>query len=703
MLDSLLLLAESTNPLSAWLPTLWVILQCALALGFVIFVHELGHFAVAKWCGVRCDKFFVGFDIGGYKISRQWGETEYGIGILPLGGYVKMFGQDDNVTNIEEEIRQSEALAGSPDAKEIVGPNGEKRWVHKNSYLAKSVPQRMAIISAGVIMNVIFAFVFAWVAFGIGVPEQPCVVTAVTPGGPAWRAGLRAGDRITSVNDIPEPTYKQLQENVMLGDTKRGVTLVIERDGTEAETLTVAPDLDGPLPMIGVSPPVTVRLPGEDPVIPNGAAASVSGAGFEPGDLILEIDGAPVADYKDLLAQLMAKRSETITYTLLRGGKAPASDPFGQLQGGERVTTTVQPNPMERLGLVMTLGGVTAVQRNSPAIEAGLREGDVITAVGDVAIGAAVDGSESWDPLLLDERLSAIGARGEETTLTVQRNGETTELAISPREVTWADQALREGDPLPLSAIGVTCELQARVGAVVAGSPASKVDLLPGDRVVKATLEKLQDAAGETAEPVEIELGAETPSWPALVASIQDQSPGMEVVLDVERGGAKHTVRITPESVDDAFSFKRGLALMPLKELKTAANFSDQCQLAWEETRDALGAVFRFLKKIGGDIPVTAIGGPVTIAKVAGASAFEGFGSLLVMLTMLSANLAVLNFLPIPVLDGGHMVFLAWEGLSGRPTSERVVIALHTVGFLFLVSLMLFVTLLDVGIIPRGL
>ena len=71
-------------------------LQSVLGLGFVIFVHELGHFLVAKACGVKCEKFYLGFDVGGLKLcSFKWGETEYGIGALPLGGYVKMLGQDD--------------------------------------------------------------------------------------------------------------------------------------------------------------------------------------------------------------------------------------------------------------------------------------------------------------------------------------------------------------------------------------------------------------------------------------------------------------------------------------------------------------------------------------------------------------------------------------------------------------------------------
>jgi RIP metalloprotease RseP len=71
-----------------------VILEVAVALGMVIFVHELGHFLVAKACGVKCEKFYLGFDIYGLKFCKlRWGETEYGIGVLPLGGYVKMLGR----------------------------------------------------------------------------------------------------------------------------------------------------------------------------------------------------------------------------------------------------------------------------------------------------------------------------------------------------------------------------------------------------------------------------------------------------------------------------------------------------------------------------------------------------------------------------------------------------------------------------------
>src|SRR5205085_8411578 len=95
------------------------------------------------------------------------------------------------------------------------------------------------------------------------------------------------------------------------------------------------------------------------------------------------------------------------------------------------------------------------------------------------------------------------------------------------------------------------------------------------------------------------------------------------------------------------------------------------------------------------------LGGPKTIAEAAGSAASEGVSELLIFLTMLSANLAVLNFLPIPLLDGGHMVFLILEGILRRPVSERVVVAFHYLGFLFIITLMMFVLGLDFGVIPR--
>ena len=101
--------------LAGTLSLVWVIFQVLVGVGLVIFVHELGHFLVAKMCGVKCEKFYLGFDvpikIGPIVFPRtlgkfRWGETEYGIGIIPLGGYVKMLGQDDNPANAQQEAER---------------------------------------------------------------------------------------------------------------------------------------------------------------------------------------------------------------------------------------------------------------------------------------------------------------------------------------------------------------------------------------------------------------------------------------------------------------------------------------------------------------------------------------------------------------------------------------------------------------------
>src|SRR4051794_35882649 len=165
-------------------------------LTFVIFVHELGHFLVAKACGVKCEKFYVGFDFFEFgipftkwKLPRalvkfQWGETEYGIGSLPLGGYVKMLGQDDDPRNAEQEAERIRAASPAEKANEAVASStavdrqhpetapvsaktteGSTILLDPRSYPAKPVPSRMAIISAGVIMNLIFAVILAAVAY----------------------------------------------------------------------------------------------------------------------------------------------------------------------------------------------------------------------------------------------------------------------------------------------------------------------------------------------------------------------------------------------------------------------------------------------------------------------------------------------------------------------------------------------------------
>lgn len=687
--------------------TVLAILQVAAGLGFVIFVHELGHFLVAKACGVRCDKFMVGFDIGGMKVGRQWGETYYGIGVLPLGGYVKMFGQDDNVQNIAEEMEKSKALEGSPDAKEVMGPDGKTMWIDKRSYMAKSVPQRMAIISAGVIMNVIFAVIMAWVAFGLGVPETPAVVGATVNGGAAWKAGLHTGDRLTEINDIKNPNYDQFSKTVILGNLDEGLKTSVESPDGSTRTITLRPEMQTMAPRVGVLSTQRLRLSSDDAVQPNTPAAAAGDQGFQDGDQIVEVDGKAIETYTDLLTTLQQKKSEPLSYTVIRGGKAPLNDPFGKPEGGERVTFEIAPNPMERLGIVPTLGPIVALEAGSPAEEAGLKEGDVIVLVDGVSVGDALDGEEAIDPVTLEDRFAVAASEGRAIELGVDRGGdEPVTIEVTPRVVTW--QSTPDlNSPFVLNAIGVACDLRAEVAAIVGGSPAADTDLRPGDRIVSMTTKSTIEDDNMLPEP--LTFGEAGHNWPLVLSLIQDNSSSFEVELEVARPAmatstdeppteaSTRKITLKPAPVEDQFTAARGIKLEPLKRLKVAESLGEQTELAFAEVGDQLMSVVHFLQKIGSQVSVKALGGPITIAQHAGKAAFEGVGALLMSLVMLSANLAILNFLPIPVLDGGHMVFLMYEGITGRPANERVMIALQMVGLLLLLSLMLFVFTLDIS------
>jgi regulator of sigma E protease len=263
--------------------------------------------------------------------------------------------------------------------------------------------------------------------------------------------------------------------------------------------------------------------------------------------------------------------------------------------------------------------------------------------------------------------------------------------------------------------LGIAYDVLNVVHDVLPDSPSAGQGIRAGDEIVEARFvaspEDAPEQAAQLADVDAINFDAEHPNWPAFVEQLQGIDffsqlqgivPGTSVRLTVRRGDETRDVELTPVDAEGWFNPLRGLQTTPVQEIRKAESVSEALVLGLRETKESLLIVFRFLKKlIDREISPRLLGGPVTIAKVAGESAFAGLATLLIFLTVLSANLAVLNFLPIPLLDGGHMVLLLLEGILRRPVSERFVIALHTIGFVFIVSLMLFVIALDVGLIPR--
>ncbi len=668
---------------SSW----WVILQVAGGLGFVIFVHELGHFLVAKACGVKCEKFFLGFDVGGLKLlSFKWGETEYGIGALPLGGYVKMLGQDDNPAAAAAEAQRARAAgpghpltAGDLPPEPTAGPH--PAW-DPRSYPAQSVPKRMAIISAGVIMNVIFAVLMASLAYGLGVRELTCTISGVRTGGAAWRAGLKTGDEIVKIGDRENPIFNDLRHGVTVGDVATGIEFTVRRpaDGS-SRTVLLKPDTDLGAPTIGVTSPISLTLPAEFGKGLPGAAGRATPA-LEPGDTVRTIDGVEVKTYAELLAELSRKPAATVTLGVDRQAKEAAAP--------KRLQIALPPQPRRVTGIALGPARVTAVQEGSPAAAAGIEPGDTIL---------AVDGQPAGDPLTLEDRLAPFV--GKRVSLTLGHEGKADrEVTIAPREVTWRDdETSGPGCRVAISSLGVALVVADLVTDVAAGSPAARAGLGVGERLTRANLL----LPGEAADAEGVPISAKDPNWPAVAAALQQLPAGTKLQLDVAtEAGPTRSLELEPVEADDLFVVDRGLVFDPVYEQVQARSLGEAFGRGLRKAGEDLSLVYGFLGKLWSNaISPRLLGGPIEIAKQAGKSAEEGFGRLLLFLTMLSANLAVVNFLPIPVLDGGHMVFLLYELIRGKPPSENVVGVLSYLGLALILTLMIFVFGLDLGLIPR--
>jgi regulator of sigma E protease len=697
----------------------------AVGLGFVIFVHELGHFLVAKLCGVRCEKFYLGFDIAGLRFCKfRWGETEYGIGILPLGGYVKMLGQEDNPARLQEEIERAKQGAHPPaEGQALSSPAGRGNGgagsqtppantespasnpalYDPRSFLAQSVPKRMAIISAGVIMNVIFAFLMAMVAFYMGVEQSPCVIGQVVPGDPAWQADLRPGDRILDIAGKRMKQFRDLIATISLGDidAEKGVPVVVERPGVKQPlSITVKPDHSRGKFIIGVVPAYTTQLATDrktwleqnhHAAIP-GSVAALTKPAFHTGDRIVQIDEVPIENAAQIGFELTRRAGRKIAVTVERAEEEAAGQPTGK---SRRLVIEVPPSPMRTLGLVMKMGEITALQARSPAVAAGLRPGDLIL---------QVDSKPVADPLRLPEELNKMA--GKTVKLSIRRDEKTLVVPIQAREPYEFSPPDIADSPVEIPSLGIAYRVLNEVDRVIAGSPAAAAGLAAGDVLLRAKLlppdkEVLRKLEFEQAV-VDIPFTETNHNWPFLLRRLQVKLPDTRVELVVSRSEKERTVVLNPVEARDWLDPDRGFLFEPMSFERKAENFGEACALGGRETLDELTFVFRTLRAIGtSQVSPRNLGGPWMIIKTALAYADQGTAVFLMFLTMLSANLAVLNILPIPVLDGGHLVFLAYEGIRGKPANERVQVVLTYMGLIFIIGLMVWVCGLDFGFISR--
>ncbi len=648
------------------------VLIVAVGIGLVIFFHELGHFAVAKWCDVLVERFSIGF--GPVIWSRKYGETEYALSAIPFGGYVKMLGQDD----LDPSQMTSEELAK-----------------HPRSYMAKPVAQRMAIISDGVAMNIITGVLFYAVAFGHGIEALSARVGSVVPGSPAWtQGGLQPGDRITSIDNRSIRTFEDIFRAIALSSGP------IEIRGTHLDEkpfdVQLQPNLSEGRLTIGVTPELSLNIfkskdPAEAAADPGSPAATVSPP-LEQQDRIVAINGQSLTDFSQLQQQLAANRGKPVVLQVDREAGA-----------GHPVEITVPPQPFRQMGLTMDVGKITGIIKDSPAEKNGIQIGDKIVRLNNLRVG------EEIDPLRLPDELASKA--GQEVTIVVQRemdraDPKTIEIRLVPiNRAGWLDPMTRPDTPLSLPAIGVACNVIPTVLHVQPGSAADKAGIKKGDRIKSAELvlkpEIKKDLLGEKSVTVELTAdkgSGKTGTWPYLV-DLTQVAVDRDVKLTFttkEREAVTLTPAVDPKSnwfVPSARGMRLDRSFVTLK----SNGIADAALMGLTHTKNSIIDLYLTLRNLfTRQLSYENLHGPLGIISVAYSVAQQGLAEMCLFLGILSANLAVLNFLPIPVLDGGHMVFLIWEAVTRKRPSERVQIAATYFGMAFVLCLAILVFYLDI-------
>jgi membrane-associated protease RseP (regulator of RpoE activity) len=791
------------------LDSVWAVAKVVVGLGFVIFIHELGHFLAAKWCDVHVQTFSIGFGPALPGCSFQRGETTYKIGVLPLGGYVNMVGE---------------------------GLEGDEDENYPRSFKNKTVLQRMLIISAGVVMNVLLGCVlFIVVYYFHGVMEHPAVVGRVDAGSPLWEKGIPTGALFTELDGIHNPIFKNLRIKVILssaGEKLPFTFIAYDADGKPLPERTVEllprKEASDQNPVVGVQPPEQLRLPpkprqdiGLLPVVKDSAA-------FASRPIVVEKDEVVVAatdpdnpdrataiehdlkagtfDFQELSKRVRALQGKKlVVHVLPKGGDDKAKpierdvalegfqfndtiigcteaqdvrsgaynpfrvtelprdprhdsgdqrDPFvfhnrlrqlaglpmvvqvrrgdpnnssmrEQSESGSIVNLFVPPAYHFTFGMRMKMGKVAGVREGSSAARADVRKGDELIKVVLTDEHGKMLGKpwEELDPERLPFQLAQAAAKHpgkKKVILTVRRepseaNRTTKDVTCDP--VPWDDgwdndeeAPLGAGSPLAIPQLGVAYWVHSQIVEVKDNSPAAKVGLKKDDTLKEYRIKQLSRFSKDSkwSEWGKLETQRNGTSvydrWaqPFWFVQLNDYK---EIQVQVKRPDeeVKDPIALTAEEDRSWPLVSRGLRLQEDYKLQQADSLGAALVIGVRESRDMILMMYLQLRSLAtGRVSAKQVGGPIAMLSQGFFFAQSGNFELLLFLGIISINLAVVNFLPIPILDGGHMVFLIYEKLRGQPPAEKVRAVATYIGLATIGLLVLFVFYQDFQNYVRG-
>ncbi len=730
-----------------WLNATIQFIKVLIGFSLIIFVHELGHFLAAKWCGVRVDRFAVGFGTRlfgwrkgeGFSFGnrpnytpeeldeKQYGETDYCFKALPFGGYVKMLGEGD--IDINEETGEIK-MGDDP-----------------RSFTNKPVGSRMLVVSAGVVFNMLFAALAFMAVFLIGMEMPAPIVGAVEVDGAAAAAGLLPGDEIIEINGDEIPYFQAIQRYAVLSDGKLNMKV---RRNDEIKEFVVDPTYNktSKLQSIGIESAM-------DPTVMADADPVGDRPALKKDDRILSIGDVPITEsiQRDLVLVTRTLNTPVIPASVKRpvaDGTSRTETVFLRNELSMLPSAVVGAERNEALASRHLLGltprvRVTLVAAGTPAAEAGMQDNDVIV---------------QWGPLVAptaSEVLESIaGNEGTPIPVIVLRDGQQHELELTPeldsifgvfgkgkRRVGIGPGGLDDRHPVvadivpntPAAALGMP-----RGAEVVAVDGQSVADWFEIYRVLRSAVGRtvpVQYRVGESlvtadlAVPSSIVDGLKLPPDARILSvggerhvKINDQDvrvaseAGLRLALKEHIGkrvevryredsgfGPEHVVHyeVTADNYDPwqwrvAFSPDFGVLRSRTTIVDAGGNPFKAMWMGIELAMNFVTETYQTMKQVARrKVGTESISGPIGIFSVAIKQAEAGYAQLLFFLAFLSVNLAVINFLPLPVVDGGLMVFLIIEKLKGKPLSIKTQMVSTIVGLALIGLVFIYVTFQDIS------
>lgn len=678
-------------------------------LGFtlIIVVHELGHFLAARWAGIRVLAFAVGFGPALVSFRKGLGvragsseaeyhrllkedregtsqhaparvsPTEYRLNALFLGGYVKMLGQDDS---------DPSAVSDAPDSYQTCSPG-----------------KRMIVISAGVVMNIILAAALFCVVFFLGLKTEAPRIGFIAPG-PASGRGLMTGDRVTSIDGRQIESFNDINLAIVMARAGKDLEFTVERQGLERPlTYWILPreDPDSRMLMIGVGPMASLQLPKPTSEAQYQALASLlvraGGPALKPGMALTKVNSRAAASVYDLADAVRKSEGKGVDASFVD------QQTHEQVEVHIGAVTELQSTSIHRdkegAAQVEHLLGIAPPLRidsvDAKGAASGLQAGDIVAQIGAVPWPSVAAG-------IAQIRANA----GKTITMTVLRE----ESGV---------HALVELKTVPVHGDGTigfnrddAREVGAWVGAWPGGVPSRdeatplRDRFLPGTRIVAvndhpvSSLREVREAlrpllhksmitkelvSAEIRFTVELPRDQREGAFPA-------SSPVAETVT-VELGGIEgHAIGSL------GWEPKLPIGLFePEQVVLRETNPIDAIKRGIRETHSVMSMTYMtFVRLFQGSVKVENLKGPVGIAHIGTLIADRGLIWLTFFLALISVNLAVVNFLPVPITDGGHMLFLLYESMTGKPPPVAFQNAAMLVGMVFLGAIFLFVLYNDI-------